>query len=67
MFPYTVKYTESESDIQNYNLFYINTQNAKILSNIWKKFEIEKNQFLFRIMYKLYNSYFVIFENFVNL
>ena len=33
--PYRVKYTESESDIQNNNLLYKNTQNAKTLSNFW--------------------------------
>ena len=41
MFPYRVKYTESESDIQNYNLFYKNTNNAKLLSNFWNI--LEKN------------------------
>ena len=36
MFPYRVKYTESEPDIKNYNLFYKNTSNAKILSKFGK-------------------------------
>ena len=35
MFPYRVKYTESESDIQNSNVFYKNTQNTKIFQNFW--------------------------------
>ena len=67
MFPYTVKYTESESDIQNNNLLYKIHQNAKILSKCWKmNFEnITKNQILFYYMYKFHNSYFVIFVNFV--
>ena len=30
MFPYTVKYTESESNIQNINLLYKHTNNVKI-------------------------------------
>ena len=66
MFPYRVKYTESESDIKYFNLFYKNTKNAKILSKNWKAFENRKIKFLFCIMYKLYNSYFVFFVNFVN-
>ena len=42
---YRVKYTESESDIQNYNFFYKNTPKAKILSNLFNIFEqIEKIQ-----------------------
>ena len=32
MFPYKVKYNESESDIKNNNLLYKNTKNVKILS-----------------------------------
>ncbi len=73
MFPYRVKYTESESDIQNYNLFYNNTKNAKILSKMWKtirtfeKIYIKKVIVLFCNMYKFHNSYFVIFGNFENL
>ena len=66
MFSYRVKYTESESDILNYNLFYKNTKNAKILSKIWKMFENRTiHFFLFCFMYKLYDSYFVIWGNFV--
>ena len=33
MFPYRIKYTESEPDIQNNNLLYKIQKNAKILSN----------------------------------
>ena len=32
MLPHRVQYDESESDIQNYNLFYKNAKNTKILS-----------------------------------
>ena len=66
MSPYRVQNTESESDIKNYNFLNKNTPNAKILSNFWMFSKIEKNNFLFCIMYKLYNSYFVIFGFFVN-
>ena len=48
MFPYTVKYTESESDIQNNDLLHKIEQNAKMFSNFWKtkngKFEMLKKQ-----------------------
>ena len=67
MLPYRVQYNESEDDIQNNNLFYKNTKNAKILSNFWDFLKIEKIKVLFCIMYRLYNSYFIIFENFENL
>ena len=43
MFSYTEKYTESESDIQNYNLFYKNTKKAKTLSKKNEKMENFKN------------------------
>ena len=39
MFPYRVKYTESESDIKNYKFFYKNSKNAKILSKFGEIFE----------------------------
>ena len=42
MFSYRVKHTEFESDIQNNNLFYKIANNAKILSNYWKKTENRK-------------------------
>ena len=49
MLPYRVQYTESESDITNYNFLYKNTKQVKILSiflNFWGQFqksEIFKN------------------------
>ena len=43
---YRVKYTESKSDIKNYNFFYKNTKNAKLLSNFWKILENRKIQFV---------------------
>ena len=44
-----------------------NTQNAKILSNLWNilKKTIIINKKMFSNIYKLYSSYFVIFVNFV--
>ena len=67
MFPYRLKYTESESDITNYNLFYSNTKHTKILSKFWKLFEnLKVSIFYFGIMYKMYNSYFVTFGISVN-
>ena len=73
MFPYTEKNTESESDIQNNNLFYKidpKCQNTFIcletFGNCPKMFEnVQKLRFIFCIMYKFHNSYFVIFVNFV--
>ena len=47
MFPYRAKYTESESDIKNYNSLYKNTKKAKTLPKKTKKksenFKIFKN------------------------
>ena len=67
MFPYRAKYTESEYYIKNNDLLYKINQNTKILSNIWKfsKKRNQTNNFLFCIMYKLHNSYFVSFGKFV--
>ena len=62
MFPYRVKYTESESDTTNYNSF---TQTQKMpkhfrffgnFSN--KSNNIRKVKFLFCNLYKLHNSFF---------
>ena len=69
MLIYRVKYTESESDIQNYSSFYKSTKKPKILSkktNIFEKSKNFKNKinFVFCTMYKLYNSIFGIFGNF---
>ena len=69
MFQYRVKYTESESDIKNYNFFYKNTNNAKKLSifrNFRKIEKFKKIKMLFCIMYKLYNSILIIFGTFVS-
>ena len=63
MFPYRVKYTESESDIKNSNFLYKNTKHVKILSILGGKTKILKNNNC--NMYKLHNSYFVICVNFV--
>ena len=61
MLIYTIKYTESESGIQNYNFFYKNTKNAKMFSNFWKKSKKTKRFNIFKIlfcdMYKLYNLF----------
>ena len=71
MFPYRVKYADSESDIQNNDLLYkINQKcqntlkNQKMLqtSKMFKKFK-----FLFCNMYKLHNSYFVLLKTLQNL
>ena len=58
MFPYGVKYTECESDIQNNDLLYKTHQEINNKSN-WKK--NENFEFLICNMYKLHNSYFVVF------
>ena len=58
-----VKYTESESDIQSYNFFFKNTQNAKTFSKSWNKNYIlekrnrnnQKHQFVFCNLYKFHN------------
>ena len=72
MFPYRVKYTESEYDIQNIDLLYkIDQQMPKyfrFVGNVWnvlKKSEIKKIERLFCILCKLHNSYFVFFVYFV--
>ena len=52
MFPYTEKYKESESDIQNNDVLY-KTKNAKTLSKCWRILENHKNP----------NLYFVICIN----
>ena len=63
MFPYRDKYTESESDIKNYNLFYKTPKMPKYFLTFWKLFKkiekFKKINVLFCIMYKLYNSLFV--------
>ena len=71
MFPYTEKCTESETDIQNNDLSYKLDQQCQ---NTFDIFEKQKNEnirktkinFLFCNIYKLHNSYFVMFGFFVN-
>ena len=64
MFPYTEKYTESESDIQNNDLLYKIDQQCQNTFEILEKWKIRKikNQILFCNIYKLHNSYFVILD-----
>ena len=67
MFPHRVKYTESESDIQNSYLFYKKHQKCQntfeFLENC-RKSKNQKNEKVLCIMYKFHNSYFVNFVNF---
>ena len=70
MFPYTVRYTESEYDIQINDLLYKihrKHQNTFVFLDYGGKFrKVLKNQlFLFCYLYKLHSSYFVIFGMFV--
>ena len=70
MFPYTEKYTESGSDIQNNDSLYKTHQkyqNTLIFCKIMKKNEnMKKCKFLVCYMYKFHNSYFGFTVNFVN-
>ena len=73
MFPYTEKYTASESDIQNNNLEYkIHKQTPKcirVAGTFSKTKNIKHYIFLFCIMYTFHYSYFVFFAfvcNFCN-
>ena len=67
MILYRVKYTGSESDIQNNDLFYKMTNKCQNTFDFQTFQEINFSKLLFYYMYKLYNSYFVLFVNFVNL
>ena len=60
MFPYSVKYTESESDIQNIDLLYKIKQKCQNTFGNVEKIENFKNKinFLCCIIYNLHNSYF---------
>ena len=60
MFPYTVKYTDSESEIQNNNLLYTNTPKLQNTFEMLESFvKYSKNIiFLFCSMYNMHNSYF---------
>ena len=54
MFIYTEKYNESESDIQNNNLYTKYTNNAKVhsnISNIFEHFEKVKTNQAFVLLY----------------
>ena len=57
MFPYTEKYTESKSDLQNNDLLYKIDQQCRNTFEILEKHEKE-NQGLFCNIYKLHSSYF---------
>ena len=63
MFPYTIKYTESEYDIQNNDLLYkINQQYQHAFDfcrKDWKNIEKSKKYFLFCYLYMFHNSKFV--------
>ena len=65
MFPYTVKYNESESIIQNNNLLYKIDQKCQNIFDLGEKLEMfENNQkirFWFCDLYNFHNSYFVFF------
>ena len=68
MFPYTVKCTESGSDIQNNDLLYTIHQQCQNTFDLFEKLENPpKNHFkcLFRYLYKFHNSYFVNFVTFI--
>ena len=65
MFPYTVKYTESEHDIQNSNLLYKihrKHQNAFDILEYFGKMTTGK---IFYSSYNFHNSYFVMLVSFV--
>ena len=59
MFPYRVWYTESESDIKNYNFLYKNTKKAKTLSKNWKFWEFFKNPKFSKTQFFIWHSVYV--------
>ena len=66
MFPYTIKYTESESDIKNNNLLEKIDQQCQntfgILESVGnKRRKLNNFNFVFYYMYNFHNSYFVLF------
>ena len=73
MFPYTVKYTESKYDIQNSNLLYKIDQQCRTNFDFFekrkttnkRKFEKSKTMYIFYIINKFHNPYFVICVMFV--
>ena len=70
MFPYRVQYTESASDIQNYNLFYEIGPTCQNIFELLKNGDISKTKrtnqklIIFCIMYKFHNSCVVLFVTF---
>ena len=63
MFPYIVKYTESEYDIQNNELLYKIAQQCQNTYELLENFEKSKNIYiLFYYLYNFHNS-FVVFCN----
>ena len=71
MFPYTVKYNESESDIQNNNLLYKmhqQHQNTFEQPDFFENFEIIQTEsfFHFCILYKFHSSHFIFCIFFCN-
>ena len=61
MFPYRVKYTESEYDIPNNNLLNKVDQQFQSIFEHFVKFENKQIKMLFVILYKFNSSYFVNF------
>ena len=64
MFPYRVKYTESEYDIQNINSLYKIDQKCQNTFEFLEKLGGMKNKdckLVFLILYNFHNSYFVFF------
>ena len=58
MFPYRVKYTESETDIQNINLLYkIDPQCQNTFDFLGKIENVQKHKELFFIWYTFHNFY----------
>ena len=75
MFTYTVKYTESEYDIQNINSLYKTPpkhQNTFEQTRFFQKGNrkcsepFQTSNFVFYSLYQFHNSYFVIFVTFAN-
>ena len=60
MFPYSVKYIESEYDIQNNDLLYKIDQTYQNTFEMLENSKKFKNiELLFCILYKLHNPYFI--------
>ena len=66
MFPYTEKYTESESDIQNNDSLYKIHPKCKNTFNILDVFQkLQRIKIWFCNMYNFHTSYFIFFVYFV--